>query len=126
MEFLNKLFCENIYDFVSERINEVKDDYNKLGFKNSDDLLNQIKTDIKIAVWALTELLWWGLKENYTKKTFTVSEFDLDTDTPTVYVMPNQDRKIFFSIGEDNNGDISIIEMEPITVTSIKWVKKAN
>lgn len=126
MEFLNKLFCENIHDFVSERIGEIKDDYNKLGFKNSYDLLNQIKTDIKMAVWALTELLWWGLNENYTKKTFMVSEFDLDTDTPNVYVMPSQGREIFFSISEDNNGDISIIEMEPITVTSIKWIKKAN
>ena len=121
-------FFAMIHDFVSDRLDEVKDDYNKLGFIDASDMLNQIKNNFSIALWALNELLWWGLKENYTKKYFIVSEYDFDSDTPSVYIMQDSlGNNIYFSIGKDETGEVSIIEMEPITVTITKWItKKAN
>lgn len=57
--------CNTIHDFVKEHINEVKNSYDDLGFKDSEDMLSQIKSDIQIAIWALTELLDWGMSKNY-------------------------------------------------------------
>lgn len=83
-----------MYQFVKEHINEVKDSYNTLGFLNEHDMLKQIKTDISVAIWALTELCWWGLKENYRDK-FIIDE---STSDQIIYSFDNE---IFFMI--ENN-----------------------
>ena len=83
MKEINKeQFCKDIYDFVKEHIDEVKDSYDCLGFKDSEDMLDQILNDYEIAVWAFFELMYWGLSINYLAKfsvevndNFTVYEF---------------------------------------------------
>lgn len=82
-----------MYKFIKEHVNEVKDAYNTLGFLNECDMLRQIKTDISVAIWALTELCCWGLKENYHKK-FIVDE----TADGIIYSLDNEN---FFIIEND-------------------------
>ena len=76
MKPINKeQFCKDVHDFIKEHINEIQDSYSDLGFKDSEDMLNQILNDYEIATWAFTELLFWGLKENYLRK-FRIYETD--------------------------------------------------
>jgi hypothetical protein len=59
MKDLNKIICNTMHKFVNEHIDEVKDSYSNLGFKDSVDMLNQIKNNIETAIWALTELCYY-------------------------------------------------------------------
>lgn len=63
-----KRFQNFVYSFVKEHISEVKDTYDYLGFKNEKDMLKHIKNNEEDACWAFSELMQWGLKEDYTKK----------------------------------------------------------
>lgn len=63
---MEKDICNTIHDFVKEHLGEIKNSYDDLGFKDSEDMLNKIKNNIEEAIWALTELLDWGMSENYT------------------------------------------------------------
>lgn len=74
-EINKKQFCKDIYDFVKEHIDEVQDSYNYLGFKDSEDMLNQILNDYEIAIWAFLELMNWGLSINYLAK-FSIEDND--------------------------------------------------
>jgi hypothetical protein len=103
---IEKLICKEIHKFVKEHVDEVenkltiwgnKQTYNELGFDNRADMLKQIKNDIEIAVWALQELMVWGMspKHNrdsydYTKELFTgaISE----EDNLTIYKVGNPSR----------------------------------
>ena len=78
MNNLEKELCEVMYNFVKEHIEEVSKNlslrghtWDYLGAKDSDDLLNQIKSTPDIAAWALTELCYWGMDKNYCKELFT-------------------------------------------------------
>ena len=60
---IKKVLCETIYDFVKEHINDVSETYEALGFKDEEDMLQQIKSSWDIAYWAMTELLGWGMRK---------------------------------------------------------------
>lgn len=86
MKDIKKLLCESMYSFVKSHINEVTEKkdifgrpqtFESLGFKDAKDMLRQIKTDADIAYWALTELLAWGMDEDYCSKLF-VADNDVD------------------------------------------------
>lgn len=81
MKPIEEYFCNVMYDFVKEHIDEVKDSWESLGAKNAEDLLNQIKTDFEVAYWALTELCFWGLAKDYYTEYFVVA----DTDDYVIY-----------------------------------------
>lgn len=70
-----EIFQRNVYNFVLDHLEEIKDSPDKLGFKDYTDMLHQIKIDLSIASWAFLELMDWGLKENY-KKSFVIEEID--------------------------------------------------
>lgn len=62
-----KEFRNFVHNFVKERINEVKDPYSNLGFKDVDDMLSSIKKNDSDAMWAFMELMTWGLGKDYCK-----------------------------------------------------------
>ena len=79
---IEKLICKDIHKFVKEHIEEVenkidwwgeKQTYKELGFKNRADMLKQIKSDVEIAVWALQELMVWGMSPSYDKQSYDYS-----------------------------------------------------
>lgn len=101
MKDIKKLLCENMYEFVKEHINEVEEKrdlfghpqtFQSLGFKNDKDLLKQIKNDLTVAYWALTELLWWALSCNYTREFFTKEA----TDELIVYKLDDKGCERYF------------------------------
>lgn len=90
---MNEIICNTLHDFVKEHINEVKDSYENLGFKDAEDILYQIKNDIQVAVWALQELLDWGMSKNYTDL-FVINPLE---DTYPVYKIGD----CFFKVKND-------------------------
>lgn len=54
---INEELCKCMYDFVSEHLDEITDSWEFLGFKDSQDMLEQIKSDVTIAAWAISELV---------------------------------------------------------------------
>ena len=71
---IEELLCSEIHKFVKEHIDEVENKknfwdknqtYDELGFKNRSDMLKQIKEDPQIALWALTELMVWGMSKTH-------------------------------------------------------------
>lgn len=64
----SKRFKNFVYNFVKEHISELKETYDKLGFKNEKDMLKHIKNNEEDACWAFQELMQWGLAKDYTKQ----------------------------------------------------------
>jgi hypothetical protein len=103
---IEKLICKEIHKFVKEHVDEVenkltiwgnKQTYKELGFNDRTDMLKQIKNDVEIAVWALQELMVWGMSPNhnrdshdYTKELFT--EYVSEEDNLTIYTVGNPAR----------------------------------
>lgn len=70
MKNIERLLCNNMHDFVKDNIDKITDTWKYLGFADGEDMLSQIKSNVEIAIWALTELLWWGMDKNYTALVF--------------------------------------------------------
>ena len=111
---LNKYLCHYMYQFVKEHINEVKDSYSTLGFLNEYDMLKQIKTDTSVAIWALTELCWWGLERDYTNEKFRYDR----TDDFDIYTL---DGSVYFRVICDENNNSTIKQMHKIPKTIYIW-----
>ena len=120
MKDIKKLLCESMYSFVKNHINEVtekkdifgrNETFENLGFKDSKDMLRQIKNDADIAYWALTELLMWGLNEDYCRAFFVEKE----TDTFTVFKLLDGSKKRYLICKYDLHEPIEIKEVKPIT-----------
>ena len=59
---------KEMYNFVKEHLNEIKIPVRNVGFKNEKEMLNKIKSNTIEASWALTDLLSWGMSQNYSKQ----------------------------------------------------------
>lgn len=107
---LKKEFCNCMFNFIKEHINEIKDmyTYKYLGFKGAEDMLKQIKTDFKIAEWALTELCCWGFKECYFYTHFLV-------ETNEDYNIYKINDKYISLIYDNNVNVVDIHKMKQIT-----------
>lgn len=115
MKPIEEHLCNVMYDFVKEHINEVKDCWKRLGFNDSEDLLNQIKTDFDTAYWALTELCFWGLAKDYYTEYFVVA----DTDDYVVYKLGD---RYMMNLYSENNWK----EVEKTTklIEVVEWQNK--
>lgn len=118
MEDIKKLLCKNMYEFVKEHINEVEEKrdlfwqpqtFQSLGFKNDKDMLKQIKKDLTVAYWALTELLYWALSRNYTREFFTKEA----TDELIVYKLNDKGSERYFICTSED--PIEIKEVRKVT-----------
>jgi hypothetical protein len=133
---IEKLICNEIYKFVKEHIDEVENKltiwgdrqtYQELGFKNRIDMLKQIKNDVEVAVWALQELMVWGMSPNhnkfchdYTKELFT--EDISEEESCTIYKVGNPERH-FTTKYNRHTRITSITEVKRVTklVEVTKW-----
>lgn len=59
---------QEMYIFVKEHLSEIKEPITKLGFKDEEEMLDKIKTNAIDTCWALTELLRWGMTQDYGKQ----------------------------------------------------------
>ena len=120
MKDIYKVLCESMYEFVKEHVNEVtekkdifghNETFENLGFKDSKDMLRQIKNDVDIAYWALTELLHWALQRDYMHEFFIQEE----TDTFTVFKLNDDGRSRYLICKYDLHKPIEIKEVRKVT-----------
>lgn len=120
MKDIKELLCKNMYEFVKEHINEVEEKkdmfghsqtFQSLGFRNANDMLEQIQNDYSVAYWALTELLWWALSHNYTCELFTEEE----TEMHTVYKLDDKGCKRYFICTSEITEPTEIKEVRKVT-----------
>ena len=101
---------KEMHNFIKEHLNEIKEPVTKLGFKDEKEMLNKIKSNTIEASWALTELLRWGMSQDYSKQ----------------YLVDKEER--VYKIGEYYFvvEFFEPIEFEKITklVEVVKWVRK--
>lgn len=67
MKDINKELCEYMHSFVSEHLDEITDS-EFLGFKDFQDMLEQIKSDVTVATWAISELVTHFMCPSYRNK----------------------------------------------------------
>lgn len=108
-----EIFQRNVYNFVLDHLEEIKDSIDSLGFKDYTDMLHQIKTNSEIASWAFLELMDWGLKENYRKK-FILEETE-DCDYHNIYYFGGQ----CFTFKPDSRSGLLTIWAEVERVTEM-------
>lgn len=125
MKDLNKELCKVMHKFVKEHIDEVKDSYSNLGFKNSADMLKQIKNNVEAAVWSLMELLDWGLAKNY-RMDFLYEAYATDNDEDVYLIKDSDGKKRFFVVDYDEMRPFEV-EQKKEKIEVIRWnLKKVN
>lgn len=122
MKNFEKELCKVMHNFVSEHINEVTDSYANLGFKDSADMLKQIKGDVKVAVWALMELLDWGLAKNY-RMDFLYQAYATDDDADVYCIEDSGNKKRFFVIDCEEMLPYEV-KAKKMKVEVTRWVLK--
>ncbi len=110
---IDEEFRNEIHLFLQGRDPERKDSYSSLGFKDEMDLLEQVLNDTRVAIWALTEYLDWGLSQNYRKNTFLEEEDPEDPSNNIYYLVDSEYRVRYFKV----NADLG-------TITEVHRVKK--
>lgn len=125
MKNLEKELCKVMHKFVKEHIDEVKDSYSNLGFKNSSDMLKQIKCNVEVAVWSLFELLDWGLSKNY-RMDFLYEAYATDNDEDVYLIKDSDGKKRFFVVDYDEMRPFEV-EQKKEKIEVIRWkLKKVN
>lgn len=122
MKDLEKELCKVMYKFVKEHIDEVKDSYSNLGFKDSADMLKQIKNNVEAAVWSLMELLDWGLAKNY-RKDFLYESYATDNDENVYLIKDSDGKKRFFFVDYDEMRPFEV-EQKKEKIEVIRWKLK--
>lgn len=131
MKEIEKFICSEVFKFISDHISEVEEKrdifghpqrYKDLGFKDREDMLNQIHTNPEIAVWALQELMSWGMSKDHSEKSFNYTrelftEEGSPEDGNIVYKLGNPCR--YFIVDEFDK----IIEVHKTTklVEVVEW-----
>lgn len=65
---INEELCKCMHDFVLEHLDEITHSWEFLGFKDSQDMLEQIKSDVTVAAQAISELVTHFMKNSYRNK----------------------------------------------------------
>lgn len=111
MKTINELLCYVMHDFVSKHSDEIKESYACLGFRDKNDMLQQIKDEFEVAYWALTELLDWGMSKCYLREMFIEEE----TDEYTVFKFSSKDGMRYLICKYPLHDPIEIYEVKKVT-----------
>ena len=77
---MEEIFKEFIYTFIKRNSDKIQYTYQELGFKNKNELLKSVKENLDDACWAFTELMRWGMDNNY-RDLYQVGTFDDEYET---------------------------------------------
>ena len=58
-------FRTKVYEFFKDKCNVINEDPKRLEFKDWDDMLTQIKSSFQVALWAITEIPYWYMPDEY-------------------------------------------------------------
>lgn len=62
---MKQKFCTKVYEFFKDKCDIINETPKRLGFEDWDDMLTQIKSDSSVALWAITELPFWYMPDEY-------------------------------------------------------------
>lgn len=62
---MKQKFCTKVYEFFKDKCDIINETPERLEFKDWDDMLTQIKSDLRVALWAITELPFWYMPDEY-------------------------------------------------------------
>lgn len=109
---MKQTICNIVHDTIKKDKPNINTSWKNLGFKDFEDMLNQIKTNIQVAIWALTELEHFSDWEH----NFVIDYTNEEYETP-VYKVCNYT----FVLWGDN-----IIPVKSITKTIVQQVWKLD
>lgn len=111
---MKQQICDAVYEAVKKYKPNVDTPWKDLGFKDFEDMLNQIKTNFQVAIWALTEL------EHYSdwEHDFVVDTTNDDYEIPIYKV----DDITFMVEFPPYDGDYIITPLKYTTKTIVKHV----
>ena len=75
---MKQKICNIVHDAIKKYKPEIDTPWKDLGFQDFEDMLNQIKTNFQVAIWALTELEYYSDWES----DFVVDLTDDEYETP--------------------------------------------
>lgn len=118
---LEEEICRYVHDFILEREDKIKVEFDTLGFKDREDFHYRLETDIMDALWAMTELCFWGMDKNYTTEHFLFDK-NVESDYDYVYhIFDSNGVERFFKLYIENPHSIiydSVKEVYPIETIS--------
>lgn len=105
-------FCTKVYEFFKDKCDVINETPKRLGFEDWDDMLTQIKSDSQVALWAITELPFWYMPDEYEESI----RAGYDENDDVVYKLDNM---YFITVDGEN-----ITFVKPITtlVEVTTWV----
>lgn len=74
---MKQKICNIVHDTIKKDKPNIDTPWKDLGFKDFDDMLNQIKTNFQVAIWALTELEYFSdWESNFIVDYFTNDKYE--------------------------------------------------
>lgn len=111
---MKQTICNIVHDAIKKYNPTIFTPWKDLGFQDFEDMLNQIKTDIQVALWALTELEHFSDWEH----DFVVDTTNDEYETP-IYKVGDITFEINLPLYD---GDYIITPMKYTTKTIVKHV----
>lgn len=62
---MKQKLCIKIYEFFKDKCDKISETPKYFEFKNWEDMLTQIKNNFNIALWAITEIPYWYMPDEY-------------------------------------------------------------
>ena len=109
---MKQTICNIVHDTIKKDKPNIDTPWKDLGFKDFEDMLNQIKTDIEVAIWALVNLEYYSDWEH----NFIIDHTNDEYETP-IYKVDNYTFMIQYSFG-----NYEIIPLKYTTKTIVKHV----
>lgn len=97
-------FCLAVYNFFRDKCDKITKNPEFFEFESWDDMLTQIKNDFDVALWAITEIPFWAMSEEYDESI----KVGYDEDDNVVFKLDD----LYFTTNDDNT-DITLVK--PIT-----------
>jgi hypothetical protein len=110
---MKQKFCTKVYEFFKDKCDKINGDPKRLGFEDWEDMLTQIKNNFNIALWAITEIPYWYMPDEYEESI----RVGYNEDDDVVYKL---DDMYFITIDNEN-----ITFVKPVTkfVEVTTWEK---
>ena len=106
-------FCLAVYNFFRDKCDKIIETPERLSFESWDDMLTQIKNDFDVALWAITEIPYWYMPDEY----FDSIQAGYDADDNIVYKLDD----LCFITNHDTS-DIILVKSVTKLVEITTWV----
>ena len=121
MNNINEELCKCMHDFVLEHLDEIAYPYKNLGFKDSQDMLEQIKSNVTKATWAISELVIHFMKNSYRNK------FYYDERDDCIFNFKDSEENIrYFTLQDEYPVEMKLIQILKVETKFVPVLKRLN